>query len=73
MASTEGGMNIEEVADKTPDKILRQVIDPASGIFPFHARKIAFGLGLQGKQVQSAVKLILSAYDAFMNCDASLV
>jgi succinyl-CoA synthetase beta subunit len=73
MASTEGGMNIEEVAEKAPDKILKQVIDPAAGMLPFHARKIAFGLGLQGKQVQSAVKLILSAYDAFMNCDASLV
>ncbi|MDA0653913.1 MAG: ADP-forming succinate--CoA ligase subunit beta [Proteobacteria bacterium] len=73
MASTEGGMDIEEVAAKTPDKILRVVIDPAVGIMPFHARKLAFGLGLKGGQVRAGVKLMIAAYNAFIATDASLV
>ena len=73
MASTEGGMDIEEVAAKTPEKILRCAVDPATGIQPFHARKLAFGLGLQGKQVQSAVEFILAMYRAFVELDASIV
>ncbi len=73
MASTEGGMDIEEVAAKTPEKIIRETIDPAVGIQAFQARKIAFGLGLEGKQVGSAVKLILGLYKAFNALDASLV
>ncbi len=73
MASTEGGMEIEEVAAKSPEKILMVGIDPASGIQPFHARKLAFGLGLEGKQVGSAVKFILGLYRAFVESDASLV
>ena len=73
MASTEGGMEIEEVAAKTPEKILKVVIDPAIGLQGYHARKIAFGLGLEGKQVSSAVKLLLGVYKAFQACDASLV
>jgi len=72
MASTEGGMDIEEVAAKTPDKILRVAIDPATGLQPFHARKLAFSLGLDGKQVGSAVKFMQALYNAFMGLDASL-
>jgi len=73
MASTEGGMDIEEVADKTPEKILKVTIDPATGMLPFHARQLAFGLGLEGKQVGSAVKLMLGLYKAFNALDASLL
>jgi len=73
MASTEGGMDIEEVAAKTPEKILKVTIDPATGMLPFHARQLAFGLGLEGKQVGSAVKLMLGLYKAFNTLDASLV
>ncbi len=73
MASSEGGMDIEEVAASTPEKIVRETIDPATGIQPFHARKIAFALGLEGKQVGSAVKLIMGVYRAFNALDASLV
>ena len=73
MASTEGGMDIEEVAEKTPDKIHKISIDPAIGIQPYHARQLAFKLGLEGKQVGSAVKLLLSIYKAFTGLDASLV
>ena len=73
MASTEGGMEIEEVAHNTPEKILKVAVDPATGISGFHARKIAFGLGLEGKQVNAAVKLILATYKAFIDLDASIV
>ena len=73
MASTEGGMEIEEVAAKTPDKILKLAIDPATGIMPYHGRKIAFGLGLEGKQVGAAVKFLSAMYKAFVELDASIV
>ncbi len=73
MASTEGGMEIEEVAAKTPEKILKVTVDPATGIMPFHARKLAFGLGLEGAQVKSAVKFIMALYRAAVELDASLV
>ncbi|MBT4891244.1 MAG: ADP-forming succinate--CoA ligase subunit beta [Rhodospirillales bacterium] len=73
MASTEGGMEIEEVAHETPEKILKVSIDPATGMMPFHARKLAFGLGLEGKQVGSAVKLMLSLYKAFNDLDCSII
>ena len=73
MASTEGGMEIEEVAAQTPEKILKVAIDPASGIQPFHARRLAFDLGLSGKQVGAATRFILSAYRAFTELDASIV
>ena len=73
MASTEGGMDIEEVAAKTPEKIIKVAIDPATGMQPHHARKIAFGLGLEGKQVGSGVKLILALYKAFTELDASII
>ncbi|MDA0653192.1 MAG: ADP-forming succinate--CoA ligase subunit beta [Proteobacteria bacterium] len=73
MASTEGGMDIEEVAAKTPEKILKVAIDPATGLQAFHARKIAYGLGLEGDQVKSAVKFLYGMYDAFISLDASIV
>ena len=72
MASTEGGMEIEEVAAKTPEKILKVAIDPATGMQAFHARRIAYGLGLKDKQVGSAVKFMLGMYNAFTGLDASL-
>ena len=73
MASTEGGMEIEEVAAKTPEKILKVAIDPACGMQAFHARKIAFGLGLEGNQIKSAVKFLMAMYKAFEQLDASIV
>ena len=73
MASTEGGMDIEEVAAKTPKKIMRVTIDPVTGMQPFHARKLAFGLGLVDKQVGAATKFMLAMYKAFVELDASIV
>ena len=73
MASTEGGMDIEEVAAATPEKILTLSIDPAFGLMPFHGREIAFALGLEGKQVAAAVRLVGALYRAFMELDASLL
>ena len=73
MASTEGGMEIEEVAAKTPEKILQVEIDPAAGMQSYHARKIAFGLGLGGDQVKSAVLFLMGMYKAFVQLDASIV
>ena len=73
IASTEGGMDIEEVARKHPEKIVKVPVDPATGLMPFHARKVAFGLKLEGKQINSAVGLITNIYSAFMALDASLI
>ncbi|MBV1796977.1 ADP-forming succinate--CoA ligase subunit beta [Siccirubricoccus sp. G192] len=73
MASTEGGMEIEEVAEHHPEKILKVAVDPASGISGFHARKLAFGLGLEGKQVASFVKFVLALYGAFQELDCAIV
>ena len=73
MASTEGGMEIEEVAARTPEKIVKVAIDPAIGMMPYHARKIAFALKLEGKQVSSAVKFLLAMYKAFIELDCSIV
>ena len=73
IASTEGGMEIEQVAEETPEKIIRVTIDPAIGLQSFHARRLAFGLGLKGNQVRSAVKFISAIYKAFTDLDASLV
>jgi succinyl-CoA synthetase beta subunit len=73
MASTEGGMEIEEVAEHSPEKILKVAIDPATGIQPFHARKLAFGLGLNKAQVKNAVKVIMTMYNAFIELDCSIV
>ncbi len=73
MVSTEGGMDIEEVAEKHPEKIFKASIDPASGMSGFHARKLAFGLGLEGDAIKSATKFFLSLYKAFVELDASIV
>jgi succinyl-CoA synthetase beta subunit len=73
VASTEGGMEIEEVAAKTPEKIVRVAIDPITGISGYHARKIAFGLGLEGKQVSAAVKFLTGIYRAYTELDATLI
>lgn len=73
MASTEGGMEIEEVAEATPEKILRIDIDPATGIQPFHTRQIAFGLGLEGDQVKAGSRFLMAMYEAFNDLDASVV
>ncbi len=73
MASTEGGVEIEEVAAKTPEKILKLSVDPALGMMPYMARGLAFGLGLQGRQVGSAVRFISALYKAFVDLDASLL
>jgi len=73
MASTEGGMEIEDVAAKTPEKILKEVIDPAVGMMPYQARNLASRLGLKGDLISQAVKLMLGVYKVFWECDASLV
>jgi len=73
MASTEGGMEIEEVAHDHPEKILKLAIDPVSGLQPHHARRVAFALGLEGKQVGACVKFVLAMYEAFIALDASIV
>ncbi|WP_096703211.1 ADP-forming succinate--CoA ligase subunit beta [Magnetospirillum sp. 15-1] len=73
VASTEGGMEIEEVAHNHPEKILKVAIDPVEGFQQYHGRQIAFGLGLEGKQVNTAVKFIGALYKAFMDLDCSIV
>jgi succinyl-CoA synthetase beta subunit len=73
MASAAGGMDIEEVAAKTPDKIARVHIEPGVGIVPFEARQIGFAIGLDGPQVNKFVKLATALYEAFVATDASLV
>ncbi len=72
MASTEGGMDIEEVAEKTPEKIIKEWIDPTLGLQGFQARKIAFALGLSGGAFKEMVKFIYSLYSAYEGSDASL-
>ncbi len=73
MASAAGGMDIEEVAAKTPEQIVRVHVDPGVGIVPFEARQLAFGIGLDASLVNKFVKLVSSLYDAFLATDASLV
>lgn len=73
IASTEGGMDIEEVAEKTPEKIITVSIDPAAGISGHHARQIAFALGLEGAQIKQANALIANLYKAFVEKDMSLL
>ena len=73
IASTEGGMDIEEVAAHTPEKILNFAIDPVTGLQGFHARKVAFALGLEGDQIKSCAKFIGALYKAFLETDASMV
>jgi succinyl-CoA synthetase beta subunit len=73
VCSTEGGMDIEEVAAKTPEKVLSFTVDPASGISGFHGRRVAFALGLEGKQVKQCVDLIDKLYRLFTEKDAEMV
>ena len=73
MASTEGGMDIETVAARTPEKILKEWVDPAVGLVAFQARKLAFGLGIPKELTGKAVKLMTGLYNAFVDTDCSLV
>ena len=73
IGSTEGGVEIEEVAAAAPEKILTVAVDPASGVRPFHVRRLAFGLGLAEGQVEAAVALVTGIYEAFVAFDASVV
>ncbi|ABQ30831.1 MULTISPECIES: ADP-forming succinate--CoA ligase subunit beta [Acidiphilium] len=73
MASTEGGMEIEEVAEKHPEKILRVAVDPASGISGFHARRLGFGLGLDATQMKAFAKFVNAMYKAFVALDCAIV
>jgi succinyl-CoA synthetase beta subunit len=73
IASQAGGMNIEEVAAETPERILTVTVDPATGYAPYHGRKIAFALGLSGKQVGACVKLIGDLYKLVLEKDVSLL
>jgi succinyl-CoA synthetase beta subunit len=73
IASAAGGMDIEEVAAKEPEKILREHVDPGTGIIPFQARKLAFGMGLEGPAINKFVKVLDAIYKAFIDTDASMV
>jgi succinyl-CoA synthetase beta subunit len=73
MASAAGGMEIEEVAARDPKAILKEAIDPTIGFQAFHARKLAFGLGLGGDQIGEAVRFMTGLYRAFIETDASLM
>ena len=73
IASTEGGMDIEEVAAKHPEKIMTVAVDPATGLQGHHCRSVAYGLKLEGDQVKSATKLLQGLYKAFNELDASLL
>ncbi|TAJ14127.1 ADP-forming succinate--CoA ligase subunit beta [Marinilabiliaceae bacterium JC017] len=72
MYSTEGGMDIEEVAEKTPHLIFKEEVDPGTGLLSFQARKIAFKLGLSGKSYKEMVKFVTALYRAYESTDASL-
>ncbi|RNC68492.1 MAG: ADP-forming succinate--CoA ligase subunit beta [Desulfuromonadales bacterium] len=73
MASTEGGMDIEEVAAATPEKIFKEVVDPLVGLTPFQCRNLAFSLGLDGKLIPKAAKMLEALYTTFVTCDCSLL
>lgn len=73
MASTEGGVDIEEVAEHTPEKIVKEHVDPAVGIMPYQARKVAAALGLKGDAFSSGVKLITGVYETWWKSDAAMV
>ncbi|SIT67417.1 ADP-forming succinate--CoA ligase subunit beta [Edaphobacillus lindanitolerans] len=73
MGSEEGGMDIEEVAEKTPEKIFKEVIDPVIGLAGFQARRMAFNMNIPAKLVNKAAKLFLGLYEAFISKDASIV
>jgi succinyl-CoA synthetase beta subunit len=73
MYSTEGGMNIEDVAHETPEKIFKEWVHPGGGLLPFQARKIAFNLGLSGTAFKSCVKFVTNLYKAFVGLDCSML
>jgi succinyl-CoA synthetase beta subunit len=73
VVSTEGGMDIEEVAAKTPEKIISFSVDPASGLSDFHGRRVAFALGLEGAQVKQCVALVKNLYRAFIEKDMEML
>jgi succinyl-CoA synthetase beta subunit len=73
IASTEGGMDIEEVAARTPEKIVRVALPPAADMQGFHARKLAFALGLKEREVHKLVRLLLAMHRAFVELDAGLI
>jgi succinyl-CoA synthetase beta subunit len=73
MASTEGGVEIEKVAEETPEKIIKEWIDPAIGFQSFQARKLAFSLGLEGEVFKNFVPFIMNLYKAYENSDSSLL
>ena len=73
MASTEGGVEIEEVASKNPEKILKVHVDPITGLGDWQARQIAFGLGLEGNQIRNSIKFMKSLYKLFVDLDCSIV
>lgn len=72
MASTEGGVEIEKVAEETPEKIIKVTVDPLVGLQPFQAREVAFKLGLKDKQINQFAKLMTGAYQAFVDNDFAL-
>src|SRR6187399_1011012 len=73
MYSTEGGMDIEDVAHKTPEKIFKEWVHPAGGLQPFQARKIAFNLGLSGESFKSCVRFVINLYNAYVDLDCSML
>ncbi len=73
IASTEGGMNIEEVAEKTPEKIIKEPVHPTLGLQSYQCRKIAAALGLRGPLMNQAVKLFTAVYNMYLKCDCSLI
>lgn len=73
MGSEEGGMDIEEVAETSPEKIFKEVIDPVTGLLPFQARRMAFNMNIPAKLVNKAAKLMLGLYEAFVEKDASIL
>jgi succinyl-CoA synthetase beta subunit len=73
MYSTEGGMNIEDVAHNTPEKIFKEWVDPGNGLLAFQARKIAFNLGLSGEAFKNCVKFVTNLYSAYMGLDCGML
>jgi succinyl-CoA synthetase beta subunit len=73
MVSTEGGVDIEEVAEKTPEKIVKETIDPAVGMMPYQGRKLAVALGLKGDLIAQGAKLLMGVYKTWWECDAAMV
>lgn len=73
MVSTEGGVDIEEVAEKHPEKIIKETIDPAQGFYPYQGRKLATALGLKGDLITAGAKFFAALYKTFWECDASMV